>query len=179
MRKPACQRPKGNFALMSSHKVCSFHLPLTGSSCGFNEAAARRRRIQAEQALNEARGQASMRPPPAGGGYCRRSRGSAIMHPPSMRPPLVGGGYHNCECHRQFEHRASMRPPLLGGGYVQQSCCRLVCVSRFNEAAALGRRIRFARRIQGSTAHASMRPPLLGGGYNGSRFPGKRRGWLQ
>ena len=60
---------------------------------GFNEAAARGRRIPAIPLMFCTNAPASMRPPPAGGGYEHLDFKTPEAQRASMRPPPAGGGY--------------------------------------------------------------------------------------
>ena len=135
----------------------------------FNEAAARERRIPAMRHHARCRVQlASMRPPPASGGYVGGSPDDQPAGTASMRPPPASGGYRNRADPSSWISLASMRPPPASGGYRMPGQYRYRCHSRFNEAAARERRIPAMRHHARCRVQlASMRPPPASGGYVG------------
>ena len=82
-----------------------------------------------------------MRPPPEGGGYKLLDVEGGQVQSASMRPPPEGGGYRPKRW-KHWQHKsASMRPPPEGGGYTFPVTVVNSGSTRFNEAAARGRRI--------------------------------------
>ena len=108
---------------------------------------------------------ASMRPPPEGGGYASGHRGPIYRMEASMRPPPEGGGY--LASRSSYISRTRFNEAAARGRRISRRLRASRKISPcFNEAAARGRRIseanleHFENRIV-----ASMRPPPEGGGY--------------
>ncbi len=107
-----------NEAAARGRRIFARTVPTPCNMSCFNEAAARGRRIYpTDLATESTEGQASMRPPPEGGGYRLNLFRFIVGLFASMRPPPEGGGYGVVENGEPVARTASMRPPPEGGGY--------------------------------------------------------------
>ena len=108
---------------------------------------------------------ASMRPPPASGGYQEQAATSIAAKAASMRPPPASGGYQSPHGINSSACSASMRPPPASGGYAQAEYNNYnTSVASMRPPPASGG-YRAYLKTATEVLSASMRPPPASGGY--------------